>query len=139
MAEVRDEKFYQELIELIDKYGFNKNELDSYKAICDEDNKKIKDMMAEANLKAYNTDKYKATYIVSERTSMNESKMLGVIHSNNIPDSLGIIKTKEYIDEDALESAIYNGEISEDVLAQIAECMEKKEVVSLKLTRQKGD
>lgn len=139
MAEVRDEKFYQELIELIDKYGFNKNELDSYKAICDKDNKKIKDMMAEANLKAYNTDKYKATYIVSERTSMNESKMLGVIHSNNIPDSLGIIKTKEYIDEDALESAIYNGEISEDVLAQIAECMEKKEVVSLKLTRQKGD
>ena len=139
MAEVRDEKFYKELEELIDKYGFNKNELDSYKAICDEDNKKIKDMMAEANLKNYNTDKYKATYIISDRTSIDESRLLAVIHANNIPDSLGIIKTKEYIDEDALESAIYNNEISDDVMAQISECMIKKEVISLKLTRQKED
>ena len=96
-------------------------------------------MMAEANLKNYNTDRYKATYIVSDRTSIDESKLLGVIHANNIPDSLGIIKTKEYIDEDALESAIYNNEISDDVMAQISECMIKKEVISLKLTRQKED
>lgn len=135
----KDEKFYKELNDLIDKYGFNKYELDSYKALCDESNKQIKEMMAEANLKNYNTDRYKVTYIVSERTSINEAMLIGVIHSNNIPDSLGIIKTREYIDEDALESAIYNGEISDDVMAQIAECMDKKEVISLKLTAKKGD
>lgn len=135
----KDEKFYKELNDLIDKYGFNKCELDSYKAICDESNKQIKDMMAEANLKNYNTDRYKVTYIVSERTSMNEAKLIGVIHSNNIPNSLGIIKTREYIDEDALESAIYNGEISDDVMSQIAECMDKKEVISLKLTAKRGE
>lgn len=134
-----NDNFYQELMELIDRYGMNKQEFDDYKTICDAENKQIKDMMAKANLKAYNTDRYKATYIVSERTSMDEAKLIGVIHSNNIPDSLGIIKTKEYIDEDALESAIYNNEISDEVMAQIANCMDKKEVVSLKLTRQKGE
>ena len=135
----KDEKFYKELNDLIDKYGFNKGEYESYKAICDEGNKQIKEMMAEAGLKNYNTDRYKVTYIVSERTSMNEAKLIGVIHSNNIPNSLGIIKTREYIDEDALESAIYNGEISDDVMAQIAECMDKKEVISLKLTAKRGE
>lgn len=139
MSTKKDEAFYKELEELIDKYGFNKNELDSYKAICDEDNKKIKDMMANANLKNYNTDKYKATYIVSDRTTIDEVRLIGIVHMNNLPDSLGIIKTREYIDEDALESAIYEGEISEEVMKQISECMIKKEVVSLKLTRQKGD
>ena len=135
----KDEKFYKELNDLIDKYGFNKGEYESYKAICDESNRQIKARMAEANLKNYNTDRYKVNYIVSERTSMNEAKLIGVIHSNNIPNSLGIIKTREYIDEDALESAIYNGEISDDVMAQIAECMDKKEVISLKLTAKRGE
>lgn len=137
MAEVRDEKFYQELIEAIDRYGFNKDELDDYKAICDEESKHIKQMMGDAHLKSYNTDLFKATYIVSDRTTMDEAKLLGVIHKNNLPETLGIIKTKEYIDEDALESAIYNGEISDDVMAQISECTIKKEVISLKLTKQK--
>ena len=130
---------YEELKELINAYGLNKQELDDYKAICDNENKQIKDIMNEAGLKVYETDKYKASYIVSERTSMDEVALLKVIHSNNIPNSLGIIKTREYIDEDALESAIYNKEIPDDVMKQISDCMIKKEVISLKLTKAKGE
>ena len=129
----------EELKELINAYGLNKQELDDYKAICDNENKQIKDIMSEAGLKVYETDKYKASYIVSERTSMDEVALLRVIHSNNIPNSLGIIKTREYIDEDALESAIYNKEIPDDVMNQISDCMIKKEVISLKLTKAKGE
>lgn len=134
-----NDAFYQELIELIDRYGLNKGELEDYKAICDNENKQLKEMMAKANLKAFNTDRYRVNYIVSERTSTDEGKMIAVIHKHNIPDSLGIIKTREYIDEDALESAIYNNEISKEVMDEIAECIIKKEVISLKLTAQKGE
>lgn len=134
-----NDKFYQELIELIDRYGLNKQEFDDYKIICDNENKQLKDMMAKANLKAFNTDKYRVNYIVSERTSTDEDKMIAVIHKHNLPNSLGIIKTKEYIDEDALESAIYDNEIPKEVMDEIAECITKKEIISLKLTRQKGE
>jgi len=135
----KDEKFYKELNDLIDKYGFNKGELDSYKAICDESNRQIKKRMAEANLKNYNTDRYKVNYIVSERTSINEAKLISLIHSFNVPNSLGIIKTREYIDEDALESAIYNNEIPDELVDRMSECMDKKKVVSLKLTAKRGE
>ena len=134
-----NDAFYQELIELVDRYGLNKQEFEDYKAICDNENKQIKEMMAQAKLTAYNTDRYKVTYISSDRTSTDENKMIAVIHKFNLPDSLGIIKTREYIDEDALESAIYNNEISEEVLKEIGECISHKEVVSLKITPQKGE
>lgn len=129
--------FYQELGELIDKYAFNKSEQDAYKELCDEDNKKIKEMMLGADIKNYATSKFKATCIQSTRQYFDEEKLIKVIHTNDLPESLGIIKTKEYIDEDALETAIYNGYIDEDTLKQITDCMIEKVVNTLKISKVK--
>lgn len=129
---------FKELGELIEIYGLNKTEFDSYKELCDDENKKIKAIMNSENLKNYESENYKVSYSVSERTSFDEDKMIAVIKSFNLPDSLGLIKTREYIDEDALESSIYSGLIPDDVLEKIKGCMTTKEVETVRLTK-KGE
>ena len=129
---------FKELGELIERYGLNKSEFDSYKELCDKENKEIKTMMSEENLKNYESEHYKVSYSVSERTTFDEDKMISVIKSYNLPESLGLIKTREYIDEDALEASIYSGLIPDDVLEKIKGCMTTKEVETIRLTK-KGE
>ena len=132
-----NDEFYKELGETIDKYALNKSEKDSYDKLVKEDGDKIKSMMCNAELLKYSTENNTISYVVQHRQSFDEAKLIGIIHANNLPESLGIIKTKEYIDEDALESAIYNGEISEEVMKQINSCLESKDVVTLRLSKSK--
>ena len=134
-----NDEFYKELSEVIDKYALNKSEKDSYDKLVKEDGDKIKSMMYEAELLKYSTETNTISYVVQHRQSFDEAKLIGIIHTNNLPESLGIIKTKEYIDEDALESAIYNGEISEEVMEQIQSCLESKDVVTLRLSKSKKE
>lgn len=130
---------FRDLSESIENYGINKAEMDSYKKICDAENKKIKSIMGEAKLKAYDSKSYTAKITEVDKSYIDEAKLIGVIHSNNIPDSLGIIKTKEYIDEDALESAIYNGLISEEIIQEISNCKIPKTEIRLNISKKKGE
>ena len=130
---------YKELSEVIEHYGINKKVLDDYKKICDADNKAVKEMMADANLKNYDSENYIAKITEVDKSYIDETKLIGVIHANNLPNSLGIIKTKEYIDEDALESAIYNNLISDEVLSQIADCKVPKTEIRLNIKKKKGE
>ena len=132
-----NDDFYKELEEAIDTYALNKSEKDSYDKLVKEDGDKIKSMMCNAELLKYSTKTNTISYVVQHRQSFDEAKLIGIIHANNLPQSLGIIKTKEYIDEDALESAIYKGEISEEVMEQIQSCLESKDVVTLRLSKSK--
>lgn len=125
----------QELDTLIPQYADNKKTLDSYKEICDKENKKIKDIMKDFTVQKYEAGGYKATYTISKRETMNEEKLLEIAHTYEIPE---IIKTKEYIDFDALENAIYHGRISNDILEKMNEAKEVKEIVTLRVTK-KGD
>lgn len=119
---------------LIPQYAVNKSELDSYKKICDKENAQIKELMKDFVLSNYTAGGYKASYIVQHRESMNEDVLLEIAHQYGIPE---IVKTKEYIDFDALENAIYNGKISQDILVEMDKAKEVKEVVTLKLSKVK--
>ena len=127
----------KDLKQCIERYGVNKEELDTYKMICDTESKKIKAIMTEDKLKEFDSDNYTAKVTTVDKSYTDEAKLLQVIHSFNIPDSLGIIKTREYIDEDALESAIYNGEISEEVMKSIATCKVDKFEYRLNVKKKK--
>lgn len=124
----------QDLDTLIPQYAANKAEMDDYKKICDRENAEIKSIMKDFVVSSYEASGYKATYSVSERTSMNEEMLLDIAHNYNIS---GIVKTKEYIDYDALEKAIYDGEISEDVLLEMDKAKTVKEVVTLRVSKVK--
>lgn len=118
---------------LIPQYAENKAMLDDYKKICDDENKKIKELMTDSK---YITGGYVATKTTSYRESINEDKLLEVMRSDYaVNQKLGIIKTKEYVDVEALEKAIYNGQVSKKVLLGIDKCRDKKEVITLKVTK----
>lgn len=127
------EKVPVSLDTLIPQYAENKSMLDDYKKICDEENKQIKDMMEEGS---YEAGGWKATKTISTRETMNEDKLLDVAKKNSYYLS-DIIKTKEYIDMDKLESLLYKGNISKEVLLEIDKCRESKEVVTLRISRVK--
>ena len=121
----------EQLNELIPNYAFNKNEMDSYKKLCDRDNTIIKALMKEEGLDNYNQGDYTAKISIQQRQTLNEDKLLDVIKDM---DRLDLIKTKEYVDMDLLEKALYNGEID---AGDIDSCMTIKEVVTLKVTHNK--
>ena len=50
---------------------------------------------------------------------------------------LDIIKSKEYVDMDALESAIYKGLIPTDVLMKMDSCRETTDICTLRVTKAK--
>lgn len=91
----------------------------TYKDICDRFNaleaeKKayngmIKTMMAENGIKKYvSPDGISLSVSVSNRTTYDEEGLLKFAHTVDIN---GLIKTKEYVDMDVLENALYHKQI----------------------------
>lgn len=125
-----------ELNNLIPLYGVNKEAYDKYDKLCKSENAEIKAIMAECNMDSITVEGYKVTYSVSDRKSMNEDKLLELIQQNeNL--AYKVIKTKQYVDMDELEKAIYSGDIDEDTLAEMQKCEEVKKVETLRITKKK--
>lgn len=134
MPEVSEE----ELDKLITSYILNKNEFDSLKKITERDNGRIKDMMLELNLSERQVGDRIVKRIVQERESLNEERLLELVKTKcpqEVQDRL--IKTREYIDTDYLEDAIYTGLVSSDFLIDMDTCREVKEVVTLRVSKVK--
>lgn len=125
------------LNELIDAYALNKNELDSYKKICDRENAEIKALMTELELDKAMTDDYVATLTIQSRETMDEDMLLEVLINCGYKDL--VVRTKEYVDMDLLENAIYNEKIDKETLLQMNNCKSVKEVPTLKVTKRKKE
>ncbi len=132
----------EELTELVDSYGKNKDILKQYKDQTDKENADIKKAMKQlcvANKegkRSYNTDKFVVTLSVTDKSVMNEDKLITWLKKNKL--SKGIIKKKEYVDSNELESAIYNGLITQEQLIDMESC---KDVVTqdiLRISKNKG-
>lgn len=124
----------QKLDTLIPQYAENKSMLDDYKKICDKENKQIKELMTDDT---YEAGGYKATKSVQIRESLNEDRLLAIASQHRVFRDIGIIKTKEYVDMEALESAIYKGMLDKETLMEIDKCRESKEVVTLRISKVK--
>lgn len=120
---------------LIPQYAENKSKQDEIKKLCDKENAEIKSIMQNFALPKYVAGEYKATYTIQKRESVNEEMLLDILKRHGECES--IIKTKEYIDFDALERAIYNNLIPEDVLHQMDAATTIKEVPTLKVSKVK--
>lgn len=124
------------LEELINSYAENKEKLDSYKSICDKENGEIKTLMAELDLSRAETETFIATVTVQRRENMDEDKLLEVLRNNGYAGA--VIRTKEYVDMDLLEDAMYHEKIDTETLAQMETCKIVKEIPTLKIKRKKG-
>ena len=124
------------LEELVVRYALNKNELDSYKKICDRENAEIKARMAELDMNEVLAGDYVAKLTIQKRESMDEDMLLEILRNNDYTD---IIRTKEYVDMDLLEREIYNGNIDSDTLVAMQKCKSVKEVPTLKIVKAKKE
>lgn len=124
------------LEELVVTYALNKNELDSYKKICDKENAEIKARMAELDMDEVIAGDYVAKLTIQKRESMDEDMLLEILRNNDYTD---IIRTKEYVDMDLLEREIYNGNIDSDTLVAMQKCKSVKEVPTLKIVKAKKE
>lgn len=123
----------EELDKLILGYAKNKAEMDSYKKICDKENAKIKSIMKELKEPTYEVGEYRAVYSEQKRETMNEEMLLEILGGG--AREMGIVKTKEYVDFDALEKAIYDDLISQETVAEMAKAREVKIVPVLKVSK----
>ena len=77
----------------------------------------IKKKFEELDIEEYSTDKIRAYLQYSNKVDMDEDKVIEILKENcKKADLKNVIKTKEYVDFEALESLIYNGGISAEKL-----------------------
>ena len=104
---------------IIDLYKESKDKENALKKSNTEMGNNIKAYFKTNGLDRVDTDKYTATVTTSTSESLNEELAIEIIKENLGGAMLNtVIKTKEYIDEDALEKLVYNGDFDVTKLAK---------------------
>ena len=121
------------LEKLIPEYGEKNTECNALKKVVADLNSKVKTAIHLA-LKE-NTDieisGWKCKLSVEETSEMNEEKLIEFAKAHK----LNIVKKKEYVDFDALERLIYNGDIPKNVLVEMNGCKETKTKEVLRINK----
>ena len=128
--------------------GFDlSKEIDSYKENKDLENKLKKSNTEAGNrIKAYfnekgitnaSSEKYTATVTTTTKSTLNEELAIEII-KENLGGALlrSVIKKKEYIDEDALEKLVYNGDFD---ITKLEKAKIDTTTQTLRVTKKKED
>ena len=126
-----------DLATLIESYILNKENEKIYKDNASVENTQIKEIMHSRNITEFSTNSGTATITEQQKETFIEDALIEFLKKNNIADD--IVKTKEYVDFDALESAIYHEKISQDLVKKMASCKETKTTTVLRISKKKGD
>lgn len=111
-----------DLSTLIDSYKDSKDNENNFKKLSKDLGDQIKSEFESRKIDKFASDKYVATVSITQKESINQDRAIIILKDNLSNDQLDqVIKTKEYIDEDALEKLIYNGEVQADLLASAIE------------------
>lgn len=95
----------------IDSYKENKDLENKLKKSNTEAGNRIKTYFNEKGITTASSEKYTATVSTTTKSTLNEDLAIEII-KENLGGALlkSVIKQKEYIDEDALEKLVYNGD-----------------------------
>ena len=115
----RDGKPVFDLSNAIDEYKESKDRENALKKANDRMGKDIKQYMLDNNMTKANGEKYTVTMSKTVKQKLNEDLAIEII-KENLDGALlaSVIKQKEYIDEDALEKLVYNGDFDITKLAK---------------------
>lgn len=126
------------LVEAVERYGSTKAEMDSYKKLVDEDNKLIKKLMVEKGLTVCEGENFTAKYSVAVSENFDEDKLVSKLQSiwseHNGSMTNPYLKMVYVPDMDAIENAIYNGQLN---AADLADCKVRKETPRLTISKTK--
>ena len=126
-----------DLSKAIDEYKESKDKENALKKANNELNENIKSYMGEHGMRSANSEKYTATLSCTKKESLNEDLAIEII-KENLGGALlsSVIKQKEYIDEDALEKLVYNGDFD---INKLAKAKMVKETYTLRVGKKKDD
>lgn len=120
---------------IIDLYKESKDKENALKKSNTEMGNNIKSYFQTNGLDKVDTDKYTATVTTSTSESLNEELAIEIIKENLGGAMLNtVIKTKEYIDEDALEKLVYNGDFD---IVKLAKAKITKTTSTLRVGKKK--
>ena len=121
----------------IDKYKELKDKENAFKKQTLDLGNNIKGYMYENDMTSADSEKYTATLSCTKKESLNEDLAIEII-KENLGGALlsSVIKQKEYIDEDALEKLVYNGDFD---INKLAKAKIVKETYTLRVNKKKDD
>ena len=121
----------------IDNYKESKDKENALKKANNELNETIKTYMQDHDMTSANSDNWTATLSCTKKESLNEDLAIEII-KENLGGALlsSVIKQKEYIDEDALEKLVYNGDFD---INKLAKAKMVKETYTLRVGKKKDD
>lgn len=124
-----------ELKNLIDNYGESKKEENAIVKRNNERNSQIKQLFLDNDISSFETDSFIATVSETEKQSLNNELALGILKEELGENELtSVVKTKEYIDEDALEKLVFNGQFD---ISKLEKAVDKKIVSTLRIKPRK--
>ena len=131
----RRDKFV--LSKLIDEYKESKDKENALKKVNSEMNENIKNYMLERGMESASSEKYTATVKHTTKELLNEYLAIEII-KENLGGALlaSVIKQKEYIDEDALEKLVYNGDFD---INKLAKAKLVTDIYTLRVGKKKDD
>ena len=120
---------------LIDGYKASKDKENSLKKSNSEVSDQIKSYFFENGIDKHSTDFYTATVTTTNKESLNDELAIEII-KENLDGALlkSVIKQKEYIDEDALEKLVYNGDFD---ITKLEKAKIVKPVTTLRVVKKK--
>ena len=123
------------ITEIINKYCEEKEKEKALKKVLGTLSTDIKDYMAEHADEDISTDDFTVHIQIKVSEEVDEEGMLEVLKKDWASKygsmQCPYIKTREYVDMDALEQVIYAGGISTEVLLQLDKCRTVKETRAL--------
>ena len=121
----------------IDNYKESKDKENALKKANNELNETIKTYMQEHDMTSANSENWTATLSCTKKESLNEDLAIEII-KENLGGALlsSVIKQKEYIDEDALEKLVYNGDFD---INKLEKAKMVKETYTLRVGKKKDD
>lgn len=124
-----------ELKNLVDSYGESKKEENAIVKRNKERNSQIKQLFLDNDISSFETDSFIATVSETEKQSLNNELALGILKKELGENELtSVVKTKEYIDEDALEKLVFNGQFD---ISKLERAVDKKIVSTLRIKKRK--
>lgn len=121
---------------LIEDYYDHDKQLKSIKKVCDAEKETIKNYFLDADIDTLEVNNIKCSVSTSYRQTINTDNCIQILNSmvdnGKISTELWgcIVKVQPYIDEDALEKAIYNNQIE---ATELANCIDSKPVHTVRI------
>lgn len=121
---------------LIDSYKSNKDQEAALHKESVAIGDQIKDIMSKNNLDEFSTNNWTAKVSVTQKEDFNEDKAIDILKENLSDEDLKyVVRTREYIDDDALEKLVYAGMFD---IANLQSCRTPgKSVVTLRISKKK--